>query len=164
MLRKTLTHTSIASSSCMCMWNIYVQYTDIVYWKSCVQILCYVLCVQHPSPRTIKPSSHLNPLRSHFHLCWGVGVYEVVFSHEKILTRKNRDHRFGWGAGAQAQRAPQTITFWITVWVILLYAIRKISLLRAFWYQDQPNQTTTTCDMASGRLWGSRGRQNLGGP
>ena len=32
-----------------------------------------------------------------------------------ILTWKNRDHRFGWGAGAQGQRAPQTITFWITI-------------------------------------------------
>ena len=111
-------------------------------------------------PRTIKPSSHLNPLRSHFNLCWGVGEYEGG-----ILTRKkNWDHRFGWGAGAQGQMAPQTITFWISFGVILLYVIRKISLLRAFWYQDHPNRTTTTCDMATGRLWVNRGRPNLGRP
>ncbi len=113
MLRKTLTHTSIASSSCMCMWKIYVQYTDIVYWKSCVEILCYVLwrivCPGPESPNN-KTIITLEPIEIPFSFrlrCWSIW--------RGILTRKNRDHRFGWGAGAQGQRAPQTITFWITV-------------------------------------------------
>ena len=48
---KTLTHISITSSSCMCI--IYVQYTDIVYWKSCVHILCDLLgCIVCPAPES----------------------------------------------------------------------------------------------------------------
>ena len=69
---------SIASSSCMCMWKMYVQYTDIVYWKSCVQILCDVLwrivCLAPESPnnKTIITIEPIEIPLSFMLRCWSI--------------------------------------------------------------------------------------------
>ena len=81
-----------------------------------------------------------------------------------ILTRNKSGSVWLGGGGPRSKGAPNYNFLNDCFGVILLYAIRKISLLRAFWYQDHTNRTTTTCDMATGPLWVNRGRPNLGGP
>ena len=77
-------------------------------------------------------------------------------------TKKSGSSVWLGGGGPRSKGAPNYNFLNYCIGVILLYAIRKISLLRAFWYQDHPNRTTTTCDMATGRLLGQPGAPKFG--
>ena len=73
-------------STCTC---IYVQYTDIVYWKSCVQILCYVLwrigCPAPESPNN-KTIITLEPIEIPFSFMLRMVLeYMKGYSHTKKL-------------------------------------------------------------------------------